>query len=236
MKLTNVKLAQPNSSLDIYQSDTSEDFPAIVIVPGGGYKQFMLRDTERLALTFVTHAFQVFVVRYPVAEHKSYQDAKVAVSQAFDYIVDHANDLHVDVNRLGVLGVSAGGQLAAAYSCQPNNHARFVGLGYPVIQPLIDDKMGVTTENVAKLVTPQTAPTFIWGTINDKLAPFVDHIDVYAKALDQAGVPFELHEFSTGHHGDALANHYTGVVNSGHEDTHMGQWFPLFLEWLKTLK
>lgn len=235
MQITNVKLEQPYSSLDIYQSDTTEDLPAVVVIPGGSYNKILDRDSERVALTLATHAFETFVVRYPVLEHKNYEDAQTAIAQAFDYIVAHAADLHVDVARLGILGFSAGGQLAAAYSNRPGTHAKFVGLGYPVIQPLIDDRMGVTTTNVADQVTAKTPPTFIWGSINDGLTPYLDHIAVYVRALAQSGVPFELHEFATGQHGVALANHYTAIVNREREDAHMAKWFPLFLEWLTTL-
>lgn len=231
MQISNVQLAQPASSLDIYHSNSDIDLPAVVIVPGGSYNQIMERDSERVALTFCTHAFQAFVVRYPVLEHRSYQDAKIAIAQAFDYITDHAEELKVDVAQLGVIGFSAGGQLAAAYSNSPTTKARFVALGYPVIKPTIDDRMGVVTEDVSQLVTSQTPATFVWGAVNDELTPYLEHINAYVTALAQHGVPFELHEFGTGNHGIALANKYTGIVNRGRVDHHMAQWFPLFLDW-----
>ena len=112
---------------------------------------------------------------------------------------------------------------------------KFAGLGYPVIRPLIDQRMGVTTEDVTKLVTPQTPPTFIWGSIKDDLTPYLDHIAPYVQALAANQVPFELHEFSTGGHGLALANYYTGIVNGDRTDDHMARWLPLFLEWLQQL-
>lgn len=235
MRIENVKLNQPYSSLDIYHSNTDEPLPAIVILPGGSHNQIMERDSERVALTFATHAWQSFVVRYPVVEHKNYQAAKVAVKQAVDYIVTHATELAVDVTRLGIIGFSAGGQLAAAYSNLPDTHVKFVALGYPVIQPTIDQRMGVTTENVAALVNAHTPATFMWGSIKDELTPFTEHLQVYATALAKHNIPFELHEFSTGGHGIALANKYTGIVNNKRVDEHMGKWFPLFLDWVKTL-
>ncbi|MCC4328334.1 alpha/beta hydrolase [Limosilactobacillus reuteri] len=235
MEIKSVNLDQPYSSLDIYHSNTDKALPGLVILPGGSYNQIMERDSERVALTFATHAWQTFVVRYPVVEHKNYEEAKIAVHQAFEYIVNHANELDVDVDRLGIIGFSAGGQIAAAYSNEKLTHARFAALGYPVIQPLIDERMGVTTENVAELVHPQTPPTFMWGSAKDELTPFVDHLQVYADALIKNDIPYELHEFGTGGHGIALANEYTGIVNNDRVDNHMGKWFPLFLEWLTEL-
>lgn len=236
MKIKNVPLTEPYSSIDIYHSKSAVALPGVVIVPGGSYNQIMERDSERVAITLATHAFQTFVIRYPVVEHKDYQAAKRALAQAFDYLVAHATELNLDPQQLGVLGFSAGGQLAAAYSNQPATKAKFVGLGYPVIRPLIDQRMGVTTEDVAQLVTAQTPPTFMWGSIQDGLTPFADHLAVYAAALAHADVPFELHEFSTGGHGIALANKYTSIVNYDRADEHMAKWFPLFLDWFHQLK
>lgn len=231
MQISNVQLNQPHSSLDIYHSVSDVALPAVVIIPGGSYQQMKERDSERVAITFATHAFQAFVVRYPVLEHRDYQAAKMAVAQAFDYIVEHAAELDVNPDHLGVIGFSAGGQLAAAYSNQLATKAKFAALGYPVIKPTIDDRMGVKTEDVSQLVTGQTPATFIWGSVNDDLTPYLDHVNAYAMMLAQHGVPFELHEFGTGNHGIALANKYTGIVNRNRVDRHMSRWFPLFLEW-----
>lgn len=52
---------------------------------------------------------------------------------AFDYITKNAKDLNVDTNKLGIIGFSAGGQLAAAYSNEPDTKAKFAVLGYPVL-------------------------------------------------------------------------------------------------------
>lgn len=236
MEISSIELPQPFAKLTVYHSQSQERLPGLVIIPGGSYNQIMERDSERVAITFASRAFQTFVVSYPVVEHRDYQGAKQAVSQAFDYIVDHAVELDVDPQRLGVLGFSAGGQLAAAYSNRRDTKAQFAALGYPVIQPLIDQRMGVTTENVAQLVTERTPATFMWGAINDQLTPFADHLQVYAQALDHHHVPFELHEFSTGNHGMALANYYTGIVNHNRVDHHLAQWFPLFLDWLTSMQ
>ena len=64
-----------------------------MIVPGGSYNQIMERDSERVAITLAAHAFQAFVVRYPVVEHKDYQAAKRALAQAGDYLTTHAAEL-----------------------------------------------------------------------------------------------------------------------------------------------
>ncbi len=39
-----------------------------------------------------------------MVEHKNYEEAKIAVHQAFEYIVNHAAELDVDADRLGIIG------------------------------------------------------------------------------------------------------------------------------------
>lgn len=235
MEITNVPLHQPFSSLDIYHSNSDRQLPGLVILPGGSYNRVSERDSERVAITFTSHAMQTFVVRYPVVEHKDYQDAKQTVSQAFDYLVQHAQELDLAVDKLGIIGFSAGGQLAAAYSNLPATKARFTALGYPVITTALDQHMGVTTEDVSQLVSSTTPPTFIWGSNKDQLTPFTDHVLPYVQALDNKHVPFELHQFATGGHGMALANPYTAIVNRQRQDSHMALWLPLILDWLHQL-
>ncbi len=233
MNFQNVDLdKQKKTSLDIYQSNTDRLLPGIVIIAGGSYKKFAERDSERVALTFATHAFQSFVVRYPVEELKNYQDAKVSIEQSFDYIVSHAKDLGVDTEKLGIIGFSAGGQLAAAYADKNDTKAKFAILGYPVTTQSLDKQMGVVTEDVTKLVTSKTPKTFIFGSINDQMTPFAENILPYVQALAKNNVKFELHEFSTGNHGISLANTYTRIVNKDRADKYFAKWFPLALDWL----
>lgn len=234
MDIKSITLDQTKkSSLDIYQSNTDEKLPGIVIIGGGSYKQLKERDTERVAITFATQAFQSFVVNYPVLENKNYSDARTSIEQSFDYIVKHADQLNVDTDKLGIIGFSAGGQLAADYGNEKGSHAKFVMLGYPVIQPTLDEKMGIKSLDVSKTVSAGTPPTFIWGSINDELTPFLDHIHVYTEALAKNKVPFEVHEFGTGNHGIALANKWTAIVNRDRSDRHMARWFELGMEWLQ---
>lgn len=221
--------------LDIYDADSDVALPGIVVLPGGSYKTFKERDAARVALTFLTQSYQAFVVEYPVNEKKNYQDAKDSIDMAFDYITKNAGDLNVDINKLGIIGFSAGGQLAAAYSNEKGTKAKFAILGYPVITQALDEKIGIHSEDVTKQVTKNTPPTFIFGARGDELAPYVDHIYPYTNALYKNGVNFEVHLFSTGGHGFSLGNEFVGVVNRDRTDKHFAKWFPLCIEWIQTL-
>ena len=135
-------------------------------------------------------------------------------------------------NRIGVMGFSAGGHLAATVgthydhgdqlavdpvdriSCRPD----FLVLAYPVISFVApyshspsarnllgdDPDMKVREELSNELhVTPDTPPTFLFSTTTDKVVPAENSVAFYL-ALHTAGVPVELHIFQKGPHGVGL--------------------------------
>ncbi|KRL05821.1 alpha/beta hydrolase [Liquorilactobacillus oeni] len=224
------------TSLDLYLSVSNAPLPGIVIIPGGGYSTINDKDSERVALKFATNAFQAFVVHYPIKDKKSYAAAFETVSQVFEFIQKRAQSLNLDLEKLGTIGFSAGGQLAADYANQKESKVKFTLLGYPVITAALDENLGIKSRDVTRSVNSQTPPTFIFGSIKDKIAPYNEHIGPYTAALAANKVSFELHEFSTGNHGVSLANKYVQAVDKSSYDPHMAQWFPLALEWLKTQK
>ena len=77
-----------------------------------------------------------------------------------------------------------------------------------------------------KNVTPDTPPFFIWQTISDDPR----NAFVLAGALTEAGVPFDLHCFETGHHGVGLAD---GRCDDGYCDEHLRKWADLCASWLR---
>ena len=136
------------------------------------------------------------------------QDAQRALS----LVRSHSKEWNLDANRIGILGFSAGGHLAAsaatnwdkrAYeavdeadkaSCKPN----FAVLIYPAY---LANKEG-TALNPEIRVTKETPPTFLAHASNDPITP-VNSVQFYL-ALKQSGVPAELHIYPTGGHGYGL--------------------------------
>jgi acetyl esterase/lipase len=124
----------------------------------------------------------------------------------------HANEWHIDPKRIGVLGFSAGGHLAALLSndyqtrsysffdnsekasCRPD----FVILIYPAYLTG-DDRITLAPEFK---VSPQTPPTFLVQTEDDPV--HVENSLVYYRALKDAKVSAEMHLFTTGGHGYGL--------------------------------
>lgn len=119
---------------------------AIVICPGGGYANRAMHEGDPFASLFNQHGIEAFVLDYRIAPHRypgSYSDA----CRAIRLVRSKATELNIDPNRVGLMGFSAGGHLAATVAAQPQLHvdeqddlaATFsarpdrVMLGYPVI-------------------------------------------------------------------------------------------------------
>ncbi len=78
---------------------------------------------------------------------------------------------------------------------------------------------------IEKNVTCDTPPMFIWQTMSDDGR----HGMCLAKALQEAGVPYELHIFQPGVHGLAMAD---GNNDLGMDIPHVTHWGELCSEWL----
>ena len=85
------------------------------------------------------------------------------------------------------------------------------------------EKLYLSPENN---VTTDTPPFFIWQLICDDPR----NAFVLGSALTEAGVPFELHCFETGHHGVGLAD---GHCDDGYRDEHLHKWTELCASWLR---
>jgi acetyl esterase/lipase len=188
----------------------------VVVFPGGGYRILAL-DLEGTEVCSWLNSIGInaALLKYRVPEppgaprHAApLQDAQRAVGM----VRSHASAWHIDPKRIGVLGFSAGGHLAALLSndyqtrsysffddadrasCRPD----FTILIYPAYLTK-DDR---TTLSPELKVSAQTPPTFLVQTEDDPV--HVENSLVYYRALAAAKVPAEMHLFSSGGHGYGL--------------------------------
>ena len=83
-------------------------------------------------------------------------------------------------------------------------------------------------------VTDRNPPTFLWATYTDGSVP-VENTLMYANALREKDVPFDLHIFNTGPHAMGLATP-DSAWQEDHTDVRAAQWHALCVDWLKGLK
>jgi acetyl esterase/lipase len=228
---------------------------AVVICPGGGYWVVAAgHEGADVAKRFNEMGVAAFVLKYRIPDEKSMrntsngplQDAQRAIQQ----VREHAIEWNIDTNRIGIMGFSAGGHLAATAgtlfqkavidnpmhtSLRPD----FMVLVYPLItftdttvNPRgFNDKLlgkNASADLIREFspelqVTPQTPPTFLVHAKDDPLS--VRNSLLFSEALKKNGVPTELYLYEKGGHGYGMYNKTSSV-----------RWMDLVEDWLKKMK
>lgn len=251
-----------NPVLDVYLPDevmNRPDFkrPSMLICPGGGYWSCSSREAEPIALHFLPEGFNVFVLWYTCAPARFPTQIR-QVAAAMELIHQNAKEWLCDTEKISIMGFSAGGHLAAHYSTSfdcpevremfPESKAPAASvLCYPVISavegkchkgsferlvgqyPLTEEQMKrFSLENAVKENTP---PAFIWHTASDTIVPVYSSL-VYAQALSEYNIPFELRVFPEGQHGVATCDEKT-LDDFKPCYPYNRVWFKEAVDWLK---
>lgn len=231
--------AEP-SSITIYLPAKATSGTGVIVCPGGGYMHLSM-DKEGSAVAEWLNSLGVaaFVLKYrlgPKFHHPSQiDDAHAAIRM----VREQAASFGIQPNRIGIMGFSAGGHLAASASTRFDATTRpdFAILVYPVIAfgapythkgsqdallgPNADPKL-IDEMSAEKQVTSKTPPTFLFSTNADTGVPAENSVFYYL-ALRKAGVPAELHIYQNGPHGVGLAQN----------DPVLGTWPGRLADWLK---
>jgi endo-1,4-beta-xylanase len=179
---------------------------AIVVAPGGGHR-FLSIDHEGYDVGKWLASIGVagFVLKYRLARaensHYTVEDADQDAQRAIRVIRSRAEEWHVNPAKVGILGFSAGGEVAVLAATKfdrgkpeaadaiehQSSRPDFQVLIYPGVQPA----------NI--VVTKDTPPAFMLCA-NDDAGPSIA-IPALAQALKKAGVPVEIHIYNRGGHG-----------------------------------
>ena len=187
----------------------------VIICPGGSY-HFLSIENEgrRVARWFNEQGIAATVLQYRVPnKHKEVPVSDVR--ETFAIIKRRAVEWNVDIDKIGIMGFSAGGHLASFHSNTYTSESKpaFTILAYPVTTLLkgpsheqtrqnflrnTDDPEEVAASSPVQLVGVHTPPTFIMVSRDDKLYICSQ---LYQEALYENHIPFECHVYSIGGHG-----------------------------------
>jgi acetyl esterase/lipase len=206
---------------------------AIVVAPGGGHRQLVWgSEGTDVAAWLNGLGIAAFILKYRLAQTPNYHytveaEALQDTQRAIRIVRSRAKEWGVDPARVGILGFSAGGALAALadirfdrgnpnaadpvdrQSCRPD----FAGLVYPGWTP-----MDITAPKDA-------APAFLTSAGSDDQSHARQTVEFY-DSLFRAGVPAELHIYAHGGHGGGIRSR-NGIP--------FGTWHIRFQEWLADL-
>ncbi len=218
---------------------SSGSAPAMVVFPGGGYRILAI-DLEGTEVCdwLTSSGVACVLLKYRVPDTGPYPKSPAALQdaqRAVGLVRQHAQEWGIDANRVGVLGFSAGGHLAAALSthfdkrlydrvdgadelsCRPD----FAVVIYPGYLALAEQNMAA---NADIQPTEKTPPTIIVQAEDDPV--HVENATTYFLQLKNAKVPAELHVYAEGGHGYGLRR--TPLPVTG--------WPQLVETWMRTIK
>lgn len=232
--------------------------PCMVVCPGGGYGMCSERESEPIALHFLTEGYNVFVLKYSVAPHR-FPTQMREVAALMELIYANAQEWNCDTEKIAIIGFSAGGHLAAHYStmfdCKEvrevfpeSKSVNASVLAYPVIDADFNNTHQGSFMNLLghapdkdeeeyfscnRHVRPTTPPAFVWHTAEDGCVPVVNSIS-YAKALIENKVPVELHIYPFGGHGLSTSDKQT-VDDVTEIVAYNNIWLDSVKRWLKLI-
>ena len=206
---------------------------ALVICPGGGYGHLADHEGSDYARWLNAQGISAFVLRYRLGS-KGYRHPVMLgdVSRAIRFVRHGHERFHVDPQRVGVMGSSAGGHLALT-SCihgaagderaadpidRVSSRPDLGILCYPVVSMLPEKTHGGSRKNllgespdeeVARQLSGELAahenvpPLFVWHTWEDKAVKLEPILELCVKLKSHAR-PYELHVYEKGAHGLGL--------------------------------
>lgn len=212
-------------SITVYKADKPNGV-AIIMCPGGGYARLaMNHEGHDMAPWLNAQGITYIVLKYRMP-NGHYEVPLSDAEQAIRLVRQHAKEWNIRPDRIGIMGASAGGHLAASLATlYSSNETRpdFQVLFYPVISMVPDVTHGGSRQNLLgnnpsqeledkytleKQVNAHTPQAFIMLSADDGAVPPANGIH-YFEALLQHQVPATLHVYPTGGHGWGFRDAFT---------------------------
>ena len=220
----------------IYKAGDNATGQALVFFPGGGYSTLSVGNGHKEAKWFAENGVTAAVVKYRLPNGHC-EVPRNDAEQALRIMREHAAEWGYDASRVGIVGSSAGGHLAASTGTISDEKPAFMILFYPVITAeegklhknsfkylLGKDYSPEEARNYSleKRVSALTPPTLLLLSDDDRIVPPVNSLLFY-EALKRNGVKASIHVFPTGDHGWGIKPEFKYIE----------QWQRYALDWLE---
>ncbi len=239
-------------TLTLYTPDEKHrNGASVVVCPGGGYGGLADHEGKPIAEWLNTLGITAFVLKYRLGPRYHHPIMWQDASRAIRTLRARAGEWHLDPDRIGIIGFSAGGHLCSTMAThfdsgspsspdiieRASSRPNFAMPIYPVItmaEPYthLGSRHNLLGDNPSpdlielmsneKQVTPQTPPIFLMHTADDEAVPAENSL-LFALACRKAGVPVELHIYAHGRHGVGLAKDLPDVSS----------WPSLAADWMR---
>src|SRR6202789_4192495 len=240
-----------NPSIEVHTVDTGINTgAAVILVPGGGHRTLNV-GTEGADFVpfFYNYGVNTIILRSRLRSDRypPQTDEKYDAQQAIRLVRAHAKEWRIDPNKIGIMGFSAGAELASATAvfyeefdkknsnpddplAGVSSRPDFVGIVYPGPTPFAHDR-------VAPSIPRNVPPAFLVSAGSDDRVHAM-WADEYFAAMLAIGVPnIELHIYANARHpGDLLrdGSHLSGGL-SDRNGTPFGTWQFRFIDWFRDL-
>jgi acetyl esterase/lipase len=206
-------------TLTVYEPAASRaNGTAVIVCPGGGFVLHAIdKEGIDVARWFNTLGVTAFVLKYRVGNKDRMLARKEAAEDgllALKVVRERASEWRINPQRIGIMGFSAGGYVAAAAGIgyDSSNRPDFVAPIYPARPEMLTVPTGAP-------------PLFLFHADDDRLSPAANSIPIYL-AWKNAGASAEMHIVSRGGHG------FGTEIRNAPTDS----WSARLQEWLGELK
>ena len=234
------------------EMNMKDEFPAILIIPGGGYSFVSKREGEPIAIYYLSNGFISAVLDYSI--NVDYPRHLIEAMLALKYLKEHNRKYHIRKDKIACIGFSAGGNLAGLLSTIKEDEEKLVDgkvyrpdltiMSYAVVSNNKDIWNEYTFRNagfdsetgvkiaIEKRVDKATPPMFIWHTLEDGAVNPMNS-KLLSVELKKNGIEHELVLFEKGDHGLSTCDSntvYACNLNEGVKET--AKWKQLSVDYL----
>ena len=200
----------------------------VLVVPGGGHSLLVTTtEGDAVAKWLNERGVAAFVLRYRLFREEgspyTLEDARADTERGMRFVRAHASQFGVDPHRLGIIGFSAGGELARMATLSPPVHARGKGDATDLLPEKPDFSILIFPGPLhgEEHVTKNSPPVFLAAANDDTCCsqPPIDLLKLYR----DAGASGELHIYRAGGHAYNLGER-TELISLKHSPQQIEDW------------